>query len=85
MNERIPLVTMARFAAADLSTRDGVRALASAAGRVDILVTNATMLITPHPAAGVAEVVIDQALTTNINELQPCGTRTAAHRNEPQA
>ena len=56
----------ARFAGADLSTPDGVRALAAAAGPVDILVNNAAMLITPQPTADVPEDVIDRALATNI-------------------
>jgi NAD(P)-dependent dehydrogenase (short-subunit alcohol dehydrogenase family) len=60
---------VARFAAADLSTGDGVRALAASAGPVDILVNNAAMLITPQPTADVAEDVIDQALTTNIKTV----------------
>ena len=60
---------VARFAAADLSTGDGVRALAASAGPVDILVNNAAMLITPQPTADVAEDVIDQALTTNIKAV----------------
>jgi NAD(P)-dependent dehydrogenase (short-subunit alcohol dehydrogenase family) len=59
----------ARFAAADLSTGDGVRALAAAAGPVDILVNNAAMLIAPQPTADVAEDVIDQALSTNIKAV----------------
>jgi NAD(P)-dependent dehydrogenase (short-subunit alcohol dehydrogenase family) len=59
----------ARFAAADLSTGDGVRALAAAAGSVDILVNNAAMLIAPQPTADVGEDVIDQALSTNIKAV----------------
>jgi NAD(P)-dependent dehydrogenase (short-subunit alcohol dehydrogenase family) len=59
----------ARFAAADLSTSDGVRALAAAAGPVDILVNNAAMLITPQPTSDVPEDVIDQALATNIKAV----------------
>ena len=59
----------ARFAAADLSTGDGVRALAAAAGPVDILVNNAAMLIAPQPTADLAEDVIDQALSTNIKAV----------------
>jgi NAD(P)-dependent dehydrogenase (short-subunit alcohol dehydrogenase family) len=59
----------ARFAAADLSTGDGVRALAAAAGPVDILVNNAAMLVAPQPTADVAEDVIDQALSTNIKAV----------------
>ena len=59
----------ARFVAADLSIGDGVRALAAAAGPVDILVNNAAMLIAPQPTADVAEGVIDQALTTNIKAV----------------
>jgi NAD(P)-dependent dehydrogenase (short-subunit alcohol dehydrogenase family) len=43
----------ARFAASDLSTGDGVRALAAAAGPVDILVNNAAMLIAPQPSTDV--------------------------------
>jgi NAD(P)-dependent dehydrogenase (short-subunit alcohol dehydrogenase family) len=45
----------ARFAASDLSTGDGVRALAAAAGPVDILVNNAAMLIAPQPSTDVPE------------------------------
>jgi NAD(P)-dependent dehydrogenase (short-subunit alcohol dehydrogenase family) len=56
----------ARFVAADLSTADGVRTLAAAAGSVDILVNNAAMLIAPSPTADVPEDVIDHALATNI-------------------
>jgi NAD(P)-dependent dehydrogenase (short-subunit alcohol dehydrogenase family) len=56
----------ARFAAADLSSGDEVRALAAAAGPVDILVNNAAMLLAPQPTADVPEEVIDQALATNI-------------------
>ncbi len=59
----------ARFAAADLSTGDGVRALAAAAGPVDILVNNAAMLIAPRPTTDVGEDVIDQALSTNIKAV----------------
>jgi NAD(P)-dependent dehydrogenase (short-subunit alcohol dehydrogenase family) len=60
---------MARFAASDLSTADGVRALAAAAGPVDILVNNAAMLITPQATADVPEDVIDRALATNIRAV----------------
>jgi NAD(P)-dependent dehydrogenase (short-subunit alcohol dehydrogenase family) len=59
----------ARFVAADLSTGDGVRALAAAAGPVDILVNNAAMLVAPQPTADVAEDAIDQALATNIKAV----------------
>ena len=59
----------ARFAAADLSTGDGVRALAAAAGPVDILVNNAAMLLGRQPSADVPEDVIDQALATNIKAI----------------
>ena len=59
----------ARFAAADLSTGDGVRALAAAAGPVDILVNNAAMLLAPLPTADVPEDAIDQALATNIKAI----------------
>src|SRR4051812_23374666 len=59
----------ARFAAADLSTGDGVRALAAAAGPVDILVNNAAMLLAPQPTADVPEDAIDQALATNIKAI----------------
>lgn len=59
----------ARFAAADLSTGDGVRALAAAAGPVDILVNNAAMLLGPQPSADVPEDVIDRALATNIKAI----------------
>src|SRR3954453_672189 len=45
----------ARFAPADLTTADGVRALAAAAGAVDILVNNAAMLVAPEPTADVPE------------------------------
>jgi NAD(P)-dependent dehydrogenase (short-subunit alcohol dehydrogenase family) len=59
----------ARFAAADLSTGDGVRALAAAAGPVDILVNNAAMLLAPQPTADVPEDVVDRALATNIKAI----------------
>jgi NAD(P)-dependent dehydrogenase (short-subunit alcohol dehydrogenase family) len=59
----------ARLVAADLGTADGVRALADAAGPVDILVNNAAMLIAPQPTADVPEDVIDQALTINIKAV----------------
>src|SRR4051794_8217389 len=59
----------ARCAASDLSTGDGVRALAAAAGPVDILVNNAAMLIAPQPTADVPEDVIDRALATNIKAI----------------
>jgi NAD(P)-dependent dehydrogenase (short-subunit alcohol dehydrogenase family) len=59
----------ARFTAADLSTAGGVRALAAAAGPIDILVNNAAMLIAPQPTADVGEDVIDQALSTNIKAV----------------
>jgi NAD(P)-dependent dehydrogenase (short-subunit alcohol dehydrogenase family) len=59
----------AQFAAADLSTGDGVRALADAAGPVDILVNNAAMLLAPQPTADIPDDVIDQALATNIKSL----------------
>jgi NAD(P)-dependent dehydrogenase (short-subunit alcohol dehydrogenase family) len=59
----------ARFAAADLSTGDGVRALAAAAGPVDILVNNAAMLLAPQATADVSEDVIDQALAVNIKAV----------------
>jgi NAD(P)-dependent dehydrogenase (short-subunit alcohol dehydrogenase family) len=59
----------ARFAAADLNTADGVRALAAAAGPVDILVNNAAMLLAPQPTADVPEEIIDQALTTNVKAV----------------
>jgi NAD(P)-dependent dehydrogenase (short-subunit alcohol dehydrogenase family) len=59
----------ARFAAADLSTGDGVRALAAAAGPVDILVNNAAMLLAPQPTADVPEDVVDQALAINIKAV----------------
>jgi NAD(P)-dependent dehydrogenase (short-subunit alcohol dehydrogenase family) len=59
----------ARLAAADLSTGDGARALAAAAGRVDILVNNAAMLLAPQPTADVPEDAIDQALATNIKGM----------------
>jgi NAD(P)-dependent dehydrogenase (short-subunit alcohol dehydrogenase family) len=59
----------ARLAVSDLSTGHGVRALAAAAGRVDILVNNAAMLIAPQPTADVPEDVIDRALATNIKAV----------------
>jgi NAD(P)-dependent dehydrogenase (short-subunit alcohol dehydrogenase family) len=59
----------ARLAAADLSTADGIRALAAAAGPVDILVNNAAMLVAPQPTIDVPEDVIDQALATNIKAV----------------
>src|SRR3954452_23021272 len=59
----------ARFAAADLSTSEGVRALAAAAGSVDILVNNAAMLLAPQPTADVPEDAIDQALAANIKAV----------------
>jgi NAD(P)-dependent dehydrogenase (short-subunit alcohol dehydrogenase family) len=59
----------ARFAAADLNTADGVRALAAAAGPVDILVNNAAMLLAPQPTADVPEDVVDQALAINIKAV----------------
>src|SRR6266576_1699483 len=59
----------ARLAAADLSTADGIRALAAAAGPVDILVNNAAMLVAPQPSIDVPEDVIDQALATNIKAV----------------
>jgi NAD(P)-dependent dehydrogenase (short-subunit alcohol dehydrogenase family) len=59
----------ARFAAADLSTGDGVRALAAAAGPVDILVNNAAMLLAPQPTPDVPEDVIDQALAINVKAV----------------
>jgi NAD(P)-dependent dehydrogenase (short-subunit alcohol dehydrogenase family) len=60
---------VARFTDSDLSSGDGVRVLAAAAGPVDILVNNAAMLITPQPTADIDEDVIDQALTTNIKAV----------------
>jgi NAD(P)-dependent dehydrogenase (short-subunit alcohol dehydrogenase family) len=60
---------VARFAGADLSSGDGVRALAAAAGPVDILVNNAAMLLAPQPTADVPEEIIDQALTTNVKAV----------------
>jgi NAD(P)-dependent dehydrogenase (short-subunit alcohol dehydrogenase family) len=59
----------ARFVAADLSTGDGVRALAAAAGPVDILVNNAAMLVAPQPTVDVPEDAIDHALATNIKAV----------------
>jgi NAD(P)-dependent dehydrogenase (short-subunit alcohol dehydrogenase family) len=59
----------ARFVAADLSTADGVHALAAAAGPVDILINNAAMLVVPEPTADVPEDVIDQALAMNIKAV----------------
>lgn len=56
----------ARFVRADLADGAGVRALAEAAGPVDILVNNAAMLITPSPTADVAEELIDGALAVNV-------------------
>jgi NAD(P)-dependent dehydrogenase (short-subunit alcohol dehydrogenase family) len=55
----------ARFAAADPSTGDGVRARA-AAGPVDILVNKAAMLVAPQPAADISEDVIDRALAAHL-------------------
>jgi NAD(P)-dependent dehydrogenase (short-subunit alcohol dehydrogenase family) len=60
---------VARFAGADLSSGDGVRALAAAAGPVGILVNNAAMLITPQATADVPEDVVDRALATNIRAV----------------
>jgi NAD(P)-dependent dehydrogenase (short-subunit alcohol dehydrogenase family) len=60
---------VARFAGADLSSGDGVCALAAAAGPVDILVNNAAMLLAPQPTADVPEETIDQALTTNVKAV----------------
>jgi len=60
---------VARFAGADLSSGDGVCALAAAAGPVDILVNNAAMLLAPQPTADVPEEIIDQALTTNVKAV----------------
>ena len=59
----------ARFVAADLSSADGVRALAAAAGRVDILVNNAAMLLAPEPTADVPEDILDRALAMNITAV----------------
>src|SRR4051812_42982531 len=59
----------ARFAGADLSSGAGVRALAAAAGPVDILVNNAAMLLAPQATADVPEDVIDRALATNIRAV----------------
>jgi NAD(P)-dependent dehydrogenase (short-subunit alcohol dehydrogenase family) len=59
----------AGFVAADLSTADGVHALAAAAGPVDILVNNAAMLVAPEPTADVPEDIIDQALAMNIKAV----------------
>lgn len=59
----------ARFVWADLATGDGVRALAEAAGPLDILVNNAAMLIAPTPTAEVTEDLIDRALSTNVKAM----------------
>jgi NAD(P)-dependent dehydrogenase (short-subunit alcohol dehydrogenase family) len=59
----------ARFAAADLSSAEGVRALAAAAGPVDILVNNAAVIVAPQPTEDVPEDVIDEALATNIKAV----------------
>ncbi|MET9292530.1 glucose 1-dehydrogenase [Streptomyces sp. NPDC003077] len=59
----------ARFVAADLGTGSGVRALAEAAGDVDILVNNAAMLLPQQPTAEVPEELIDAALATNIKSV----------------
>jgi NAD(P)-dependent dehydrogenase (short-subunit alcohol dehydrogenase family) len=59
----------ARLAAADLSTADGIHALAAAAGPVDILVNNAAMLVAPQPTIDVPEDVIDRALATNVKAV----------------
>jgi NAD(P)-dependent dehydrogenase (short-subunit alcohol dehydrogenase family) len=56
----------ARFVRADLSGGAGVRALAEAAGPVDVLVNNAAMLIAPRPTGEVSEELIDDALATNV-------------------
>ena len=59
----------ARFVGADLSTADGVRALAASAGPVDILINNAAMLVAPEPTADVLEDIIDQTLAMNIKAV----------------
>ncbi|GAB2986303.1 SDR family oxidoreductase [Amycolatopsis acidiphila] len=56
----------ARFVAADLGDGEGARALAEAAGPVDVLVNNAALLIMPQPTGEVAEELVDRALATNI-------------------
>jgi NAD(P)-dependent dehydrogenase (short-subunit alcohol dehydrogenase family) len=61
----------ATFVAADLARGSGVRSLADAAdrlaeGRLDILVNNAAMLITPSPTGDVSEDLIDRALAVNV-------------------
>ncbi|GAA2651588.1 SDR family NAD(P)-dependent oxidoreductase [Paractinoplanes durhamensis] len=57
----------ATFVRADLAEGGpAVRALAAAAGPVDILVNNAAMLITPAPTADVDEELIDRALAINV-------------------
>jgi NAD(P)-dependent dehydrogenase (short-subunit alcohol dehydrogenase family) len=60
---------VARFAGADLSSGDGVRALAADAGPLDILVNNAVMLIAPQPTSDVTDEVIERALATNIKAV----------------
>jgi NAD(P)-dependent dehydrogenase (short-subunit alcohol dehydrogenase family) len=61
----------ATFVAADLGTGFGVQSLAEAAdrlfdGRLDILVNNAAMLISPSPTGDVSEDLIDRALAVNV-------------------
>jgi NAD(P)-dependent dehydrogenase (short-subunit alcohol dehydrogenase family) len=56
----------ARFVAADLATADGVRALAEAAGELDVLVNNAAMLITPSPTVDVDGDLVDAAFAVNV-------------------
>jgi NAD(P)-dependent dehydrogenase (short-subunit alcohol dehydrogenase family) len=56
----------ARFVPADLGDGKAVRALADAAGPLDILVNNAAMLIARAPTAEVSEDVIDRALSVNV-------------------
>jgi NAD(P)-dependent dehydrogenase (short-subunit alcohol dehydrogenase family) len=65
----------AEFVAADLTGGlPAVRALATAAtdaagGRIDILVNNAAMLITPSPTADVSEELLDAAFATNVKAV----------------
>jgi NAD(P)-dependent dehydrogenase (short-subunit alcohol dehydrogenase family) len=57
----------ATFVAADLGAgTSAIRKLAETAGRVDILVNNAAMLITPMPTEKVDEELIDAALSVNV-------------------
>ncbi|MFC4591383.1 SDR family NAD(P)-dependent oxidoreductase [Sphaerisporangium corydalis] len=65
----------AAFVAADLSKGAhavealAASALAAAGGRLDILVNNAAMLLTPTPTAEVPEDTIDAALATSVKSM----------------